>query len=184
MWFATHFVELARALSERSGVRCMHLSVDVRLVHPTTSTITNMTQMSDPQKMAMLYQLAPGTVEESGYGLALARVLPLPPTLLARAAVVAEELRRHESEKEQTSLAVLVQRRRRLILMMHEHLVQAQQSNMQGAALKTWLQDLQNEFVARMADLDEAVLRAHDSNANLGMSDTEAGGDITRDDQP
>lgn len=118
----------------------------------------------------MLYRLAPGTVEESGYGLALARVLPFPPSLLARAATVAEALDKNKLERKQTSAAVLTQRRRRLILTMHEHLVQAQQSNMQGATLKAWLQDLQREFVMRMTALEKEAARAGGSETDATSS--------------
>lgn len=144
VWFATHFVDLARILAERNGVISLHLAV----------------HMPDAMTMKMLYTVAPGAVKEEHYGLALAKVLPLPQEVLNHATHVAETLNDRMNKKRKTLVAILVQRRRKLVLGLKEHLVQAQSGNMQGDMLRDWLESLQRQFVEKMSALDEEMKQA------------------------
>lgn len=148
VWFATHFVDLAKILAERAGVVSLHLAVD----------------MPDATTMNMLYKIAAGAVEEEHYGLALAKVLPLPREVLEHAEHVAGVLQERVAKRKKTSLGVLVQRRRRLVLGLKEHLVQAQRSGMQGEGLRTWLRGLQRQFVERMMQLDREMVRVREGD--------------------
>ena len=56
-------------MSERAGFVNLHLAVD----------------MSEDNKMTMLYRIGEGFVKEEHYGLALARVVDLPPQILETA---------------------------------------------------------------------------------------------------
>ena len=116
--------------------------------------------------MAMLYKVASGVVKESHYGLALARVVSLPPGLLDRATYVAEKLERQVQQRKRTAITVIKERRRKLILNLKEHLVQAQNGIMEGEVLAAWLQELQKEFVNRMTAIDaEAAEAAQDGSS-------------------
>lgn len=142
VWFATHFKDLATIMHERAGVQNLHLAVE----------------MENEQSMTMLYKIAQGAVQESHYGLALARVVPLPPGLVDHAAAIAQKLERRMLRKKKTSEIVLKEKRRKLILNLREHLVQAHNGILEGEVLTAWLKELQKEFVNRMTALEaEAV---------------------------
>ncbi|KZM21121.1 ATP binding [Ascochyta rabiei] len=143
VWFATHFKDLATIMHERAGVLNLHLAVD----------------MEREQNMTMLYKISQGTVKETHYGLALARVVPLPPGVVDRAAVVAQKLERHMLRRKKTSEVVLKEKRRKLILNLKEHLVQAQTGVLEGEVLTAWLKELQREFVNRMTALEAEAAR-------------------------
>ncbi len=113
-----------------------------------------MLQMPDPSTMNMLYKIAAGAVQEEHYGLALARIVQLPPQVYEHATAVAQKLNRLVAKRRRTSAAVILQRRRRLILDLKEHLVQTRDGNMQDETLTAWLKELQREFVVRMSALD------------------------------
>ena len=138
VWFVTHFRDLAKILAERSGVVNIHLSVD----------------MSSADKMKMLYRVAAGAVQEEHYGLALAKVVDLPPDVLRVAEHVSQKLTSNIEKRKRTSKTIALARRRKLILSLREQLVQAHEGNMNGKVLATWLQKLQDEFVNRMASID------------------------------
>ncbi|KAF2499524.1 hypothetical protein BU16DRAFT_274531 [Lophium mytilinum] len=144
VWFATHFRDLATIMAERNGVISLHLAVE----------------MTENDAMTMLYKIAEGSVHESHYGLALARVVPLPPGVLKHAEVVARKLESNILRRKKTSAAVIRERRRKLILNLKEHLVQAQNGTMQGDVLAAWLKELQREFVIRMTAIDEQAAQA------------------------
>lgn len=149
VWFATHFKDLATIMHERAGVQNLHLAVD----------------MENEQSMTMLYKIAQGAVQESHYGLTLARVVPLPPGLVDHAAAVAQKLERHMLRKKKTSEIILKEKRRKLILNLKEHLVQAQNGILEGDVLTAWLKELQKEFVNRMTALeDEAASVSKDTD--------------------
>lgn len=141
VWFATHFKDLATIMHERAGVQNLHLAVE----------------MENEQSMTMLYKIAQGAVRESHYGLALARVVPLPPGLVDHAAVVAQKLERRMLRKKKTSEIVLKEKRRKLILNLKEHLVQAHNGILEGEVLTAWLKELQKEFINRMTALEAEV---------------------------
>ncbi|KAI9651966.1 MAG: MutS protein msh4 [Alyxoria varia] len=143
VWFVTHFTELAAIMAERNGVTNLHLAVD----SPNNTTMT------------MLYRVSPGPTSRELYGLTLARLVPLPPSVLSHAEIVAQKLQLKERGRGGLSAGdnstLLVQRRRKLILDLREHLIQAQKGRMEGELLKEWLTGLQREFVSRMSDLGE-----------------------------
>ncbi|KAG9991175.1 hypothetical protein KCU78_g19768, partial [Aureobasidium melanogenum] len=148
VWFATHFRDLAKILAERNGVVNKHLAVD----------------MSETDKMAMLYRLTDGVVSEQHYGLQLAKVMPLPPDVIEYATQVAEKLHAQVERRKKASKAVIVSRKRKLVLGLREELMHACSGAMEGPVLQSWLQELQREFEARMTaierEADEADLES------------------------
>lgn len=156
VWFATHFRELARIMAERNGVVNLHLAVQL-------SPASN--------KMTMLYKVQDGHMQEQHYGLALARVLPFPPTVLATAqrvsSTLSEAARRHAAGSKSLSIA----RKRKLVLQLREQLRHAYQGMIEGEALYTWLQRLQEEFTMKMAAIDAEV---NNSSADLGVDAEDA----------
>jgi DNA mismatch repair protein MSH4 len=113
----------------------------------------------------MLYRITPGAVQESHYGLTLARVVPLPPGVVDNAARIAEKLEAHMLKKKKTSETVLKEKRRKLILNLREHLVQAHTGVLEGEVLTAWLKELQKEFVNRMTALEaEASITGQESD--------------------
>lgn len=148
IWFATHFRDLAKVLSERNGVVNFHLAVD----------------MSEANQMKMLYKVASGTVQEEHYGLALAKVINLPPEVLQIAEKVSKKLTSNVEKRKKNSKTIALARRRKLILSLREQLMQAYEGNMNGKVLATWLQKLQDEFVNRMAAIDADAVSAMDES--------------------
>ena len=148
VWFATHFRDLAKILAERSGVVNLHLSVD----------------MSQVNQVKMLYKVASGAVQEEHYGLALAKVVDLPPDVLRVAEQVSKKLTSNMEKRKKSSKAIALARRRKLILSLREQLVLAYEGNMDGIVLATWLIKLQDEFVNRMAAIDAEAASAMDDS--------------------
>ncbi len=146
VWFATHFRDLANILAERNGVVNLHLAVD----------------MADANKMTMLYKISNGCVQEKHYGLALAKVVGLPPNVIRVAEEVSATLTKNIEKRKKNSKTIALARRRKLVLSLREQLVQAREGNMQGVVLGRWLKKLQDEFVIRMAAIDAEVAAAHD----------------------
>jgi len=144
VWFATHFRDLAKILAERNGVVNLHLSVE----------------MGEADKMTMLYKIASGAEEEENYGIALAKVMNLPPDVIGVAEEVSKKLNANLEKRKKTSRTILLARRRKLILTLREQLLQAREGNMQGKVLATWMKKLQDEFVIRMAALEAGVAAA------------------------
>ena len=146
VWFATHFRDLANILSERNGVANLHLAVD----------------MSEGDRMQMLYRIDEGTVQEEHYGLKLARVVPLPEGVVDHAEHVAHTLEQQTKQHQKNSPPIIQARRRRLLLNLKEHLIQAKNGKKEGAELMEWLKALQAEFVVQMTNLDEEAEKAED----------------------
>ncbi|KAL8743569.1 MAG: hypothetical protein Q9184_008096 [Pyrenodesmia sp. 2 TL-2023] len=142
VWFATHFRELAHVLSERNGVVNLHLAVDMS---------------ENRDRMTMLYQVRGGWVKETHYGIAMAKVAGLPAEVIEVAERVSATLAENTERKKQKSKSLALVKRRKLILGLREQLKQAQEGNMQGRVLGLWLKNLQDEFVRRMAALEEEV---------------------------
>ncbi|KAL8640677.1 MAG: hypothetical protein Q9226_008720, partial [Calogaya cf. arnoldii] len=153
VWFATHFRELAHILSERSGVVNLHLAVD-------------MSETND--KMTMLYRITNGWVQETHYGIAMAKIAGLPADVIQVAEEVSWTLARNTERQKKNSKTIALARRRKLILGLREQLKQAQDGNMQGRVLGMWLSKLQDEFVRRMAAIDEEVERLEDDEVQNG----------------
>ncbi len=156
VWFATHFRDLAKILAERSGVVNFHLSVD----------------LSGADKIKMLYKVASGAVQEEHYGIALAKVVNLPPDVLRVAEQVSKKLKSNMEKRKKNSKAIALARRRKLILSLREQLIQAHEGNMNGKVLATWLQKLQDEFVNRMAAIDADAASAMDESEQESESVT------------
>ncbi|KHJ32550.1 putative dna mismatch repair protein msh4 [Erysiphe necator] len=141
IWFATHFRELAQILSERPGVVNLHLAVG----------------MSNENTITMLYKIEEGCVKEWHYGLPLARVIGLPPLILDVAENVTMALDALAATAKKSSRSFAIVRRRKLLLGLKETLKQAEQGSMTGKALLSWLQKLQEEFVARMEGIQNNI---------------------------
>ncbi|KAI9739771.1 MAG: MutS protein msh4 [Cirrosporium novae-zelandiae] len=148
VWFATHFRDLARVLAERSGVVSLHLEVDLRL---------------EEKAMTMLYRVADGVVEETQYGLALAKVASLPENVVRTAATVSGKLNELIEKKKKGNRALAVARRRKLIFGLKEQLEQAREGKMEGAVLWNWIKRLQVEFATRLAAIEK------DADEDTGM---------------
>ncbi|KAG4031595.1 hypothetical protein MFRU_009g03560 [Monilinia fructicola] len=138
IWFATHFKELAQVMSGRPGVEVYHLSVD----------------MSDLNTMRMLYQIGQGCVKEQHYGLALARVVDLPPKILAVAEKVSESLIAQTAAKRMSSRASATNKRRKLLRGLKEHLEQLRDSPMDNQTLLEWVKRVRQEFINRMESIE------------------------------
>ncbi|KEY69270.1 hypothetical protein S7711_01721 [Stachybotrys chartarum IBT 7711] len=141
VWFATHFVELAKVLSDRPGVLNLHLAA-------TTST----TGEGIPH-ITMLYKATSGSIEDESYGINLARAMGLPPSFIAKAEEIANDLRVKRKAKQQSSVSRKLVSRRQLILNLYEALRQARDSGSEEA-LPGYLRRLQMEFIQHMEELD------------------------------
>lgn len=141
VWFVTHFRDLAKFLTERPGVVNLHLAVD----------------MTDADRMMMLFKVASGYVQEEHYGIALAKVVNLPPMVIEVAEQVSQTLRTNTEQNRRQSKPVVQARRKKLLLALREHLQNAKEGKMQGEVLRSWLKRLQEEFVERMYALDEEL---------------------------
>lgn len=165
VWFATHFRELAHILSERSGVVNYHLAVEMSAAK---------------DKMRMLYTVSNGCVQESGYGLAMAKVAGFPADVMEVAEEVSSTLARNTERQKRNSKTLALARRRKLILGLREQLKQGQEGNLQGRVLGMWLSKLQDEFVRRMAAIDEEVEGfADDEIRDVSEADRGEGGDVS-----
>lgn len=145
-------------MSERPGVVNLHLAVD----------------MSQENTMTMLYKIGEGYVKEQHYGLALARVVGLPPQVIEMAEKVSKALEAQRAAKKQSSKAFALARRRKLVLGLKETLMQAENGPMEGKVLLSWLRRLQEEFVRRMEQINNDVEEMTDEEDQV--SATEQGG--------
>lgn len=144
VWFATHFRDLATILAERNGVVNLHLAVE----------------MGEADKMTMLYKISSGCVQEEHYGIALAKVVGLPPQIIEIAEEVSNKIKAKIENRKKGSRTIALARRRKLVLSLREQLVQARDGNMQGKVLGSWMKKLQDEFVTRMAAIDAEATAA------------------------
>lgn len=158
VWFATHFRDLARIMSERSGV--VNLSLAVKLSYESS-------------KMTMLYKVQEGHVQEKFYGLALAKVLPFPPQVLELAQTVSTHLGKLAEDRAVSSKALGTSRKRNLILQLREQLLQAHNGNINGQELQQWLKRLQDDFAMRMAALEAGDDISPVENGVLGGKESE-----------
>ncbi|BCR84481.1 MutS family protein MSH4 [Aspergillus chevalieri] len=142
VWFVTHFRDLAVVMAERSGVVNLHLAAEIS---------------SDASKMTMLYKIAEGPVTNQFYGLTLAKLVDLPPDVLDVAQDVSEKLHEIAARRHGNSGAVTIARKRNLILSLREQLYQARNGALEGEALRKWLKKLQDDFLLRMASIDDEL---------------------------
>lgn len=141
VWFATHFIELAKALEHRPGVLNLHLSAE------------NSTNTDGLPHINMLYKVTSGTVdEEAHYGINLARAIGLPREFCDKAEEVANDLRKRREEKRQNSESRRMMARRALILDLHSQLKLAYKSGSEEA-LPAYLGKLQKQFIMEMEKL-------------------------------
>ncbi|MCJ1383895.1 MutS protein msh4 [Xylographa soralifera] len=152
VWFVTHFRDLARFLAERPGVVNLHLAVD----------------MANADRMLMLYKVASGYVQEEHYGIALAKVVDLPPRVIEVAEEVSRALKASSERKKKHCKSIVQARRDKLLLGLREQLRQAKEGNMQGEVLRSWLKKLQDEFVRRMSALDDELQQIGDDEDGQG----------------
>lgn len=166
VWFVTHFRDLAKILAERNGVVNLHLAVDI----------------SNADSMTMLYKISNGVVTDEHYGIALAKVVGLPPGIIKIAEEVSNTLTQNMEKRKKSSKAIALARRRRLILNLREQLVQANEGNMQGHVLASWLKKLQDEFVKRMSAID-AEAEAPSDEESEGIEATDGNTTVMQDHQ-
>jgi DNA mismatch repair protein MSH4 len=143
-------------MSERPGIVNLHLAVDMR----------------EDNTMAMLYRIGEGFVKEEHYGLALAKVVDLPPQILEVAEKVSNALDAQAAAKKKSSKAFALARRRKLVLGLMETLKQAESGPMEGKVLLSWLRRLQDEFVRRMDQIENDV---ESSDSEEGPDEEEEG---------
>ena len=128
----------------------------------------------------MLYKIEAGTVNETHYGLALARILPFPDGLLERAEFVAHKLERNAQRRKKISPTIIKERRRKLVLSLKEHLVQAHNGVMDGEVLTNWLAELRKEFIKRMSAIDDEIAQAEREVSDQDM-ELDDGNEATED---
>ncbi|KAJ4646277.1 MutS protein msh4 [Exophiala dermatitidis] len=163
VWFVTHFRDLPRILAERAGVVNLHLAVDIN---------------ADASKLKMRYQVAQGYEEERFYGLALARVLDLPVSVVDTATRVSHALHERNEARKRSCRALVSARRSKLLLNLREQLSQAREScrsaGSDPAQLRAWLARLQVDFSVRMRALEaEAEGETSDTDSHNHVSGTE-----------
>lgn len=156
VWFVTHFHDLAMIMAERSGVVNLHLSAEIS---------------ADTSKMTMLYKVAEGPVTNKFYGLALAKLVDLPPSVLEVAHYVSGRLNQIAQRRHSKTKALILARKRNLILSLREQLLQARNGTMDGEPLRKWLKKLQDEFALRMAGIDEDLTVFDESEESQAQSE-------------
>lgn len=86
-------------------------------------------------------------------GLALAKLVDLPQDIVNRAAVVSEALAKNIKDRKTKSKGYAVSRRRKLVLALRETLNQAHEGKMDHNTLRSFITQLQDEFVIHMDNL-------------------------------
>jgi DNA mismatch repair protein MSH4 len=175
VWFTTHFRDLAKILAERAGVVNLHLAVDIsRNSHaPNNNHNVDDDQQHAPDTITMKYSISQGAAQTQHYGLALAKLVPLPPAVLETAETVAHRLKEIAARQKSTSSAVILAKRRKLLLSLKEHLEQASNGALEGEVLREWLKELQGEFVRKMEALNQAASEAVASESAVGEGSEE-----------
>ena len=158
VWFVTHFRDLARFLAERPGVVNLHLSVEL-----------------EHDRMMMLYKIEGGYVQEEHYGIALAKVIDLPPQVIQVAENVSRTLRANDNRQRKTSVILIQARKKKLVLGLKEQLMQAKEGNMQGEVLRRWLKKLQDEFVRRLGALEDELGEREENDSVSATGDDTVG---------
>ncbi|KAF9765341.1 hypothetical protein IL306_002429 [Fusarium sp. DS 682] len=142
VWFATHFIDLTKVLTDHPGVLNLHLAA-------TTST----TEDGLPH-ITMLYKAtSDATRGEEHYGINLARAIGLPQSFIDKAEEVAKDIKRRRETSKRSSESTRLITRRKMILNLQDSLRQAKDSASEES-LPGYLQRLQEQFVARMEEVD------------------------------
>ncbi|KAF7114508.1 hypothetical protein CNMCM5793_008812 [Aspergillus hiratsukae] len=152
VWFVTHFRDLALILAGRSGVVSLHLAAEIS---------------PDISRMVMLYKIAEGPDTTQFYGLAIAKLVDLPPGVLESAQAVSEKLNEIAQRRHSRSKALVLSRKRNLLLSLREQLLQARNGTLEGNALREWLKKLQDNFVLRMAAIEEETAEMSDDEVDV-----------------
>ncbi|PTB66869.1 DNA mismatch repair protein [Trichoderma citrinoviride] len=143
IWFATHFVELARILADCPGVLNLHLASN-----------TSVGEGGIPQ-LTMLYNATAGIVDdEHHYGIALARAIGMPDSFIKCAEYVSNDLRKRRESSRQSSEYYKEMQRNKLVQNLHEALEEAKKSS-NKEALPGYLKRLEDEFILRLKEIDE-----------------------------
>ncbi|WXC65904.1 hypothetical protein SNK03_011683 [Fusarium graminearum] len=142
VWFATHFIDLTKVLADRPGVLNLYLAA------------TSSTTAEGIPHITMLYKATSGAIRgEEHYGINLARAIGLPQTFIDKAEGVVEDLRKKREASKRSSESSRLVARRKLILNLQDALRQAKDLGSEEA-LSGYLTRLQEEFVARMEEVD------------------------------
>lgn len=115
----------------------------------------------------MTYKVESGKVDEIPYGILLAKAMNFPERFLDVAEQVSRSIREDRLKKQQTSEARRLISERKLVLNLHEQLKQARNSQMDDAALASYLKRLQVEFVERFEALRVAGSPDEDSDEEI-----------------
>ena len=137
----------AKVLTGRPGVLNLHMK--------TETTDSRASVQGDVPTLTMLYKIASGAVRETNYGIEFARTIGFPSTFLDTAERAAAKLREDAAAKKRDTASRRLTARRKLVLCLYETLVQAEQSDMDDAALARFLRRLQADFIARMEALED-----------------------------
>ncbi|KAI0540020.1 DNA mismatch repair protein Msh4 [Xylaria digitata] len=138
VWFATHFQELTKILGSRPGVLNLHLETDVS------------NSPEDRARMTMLYRVKSGPVQEKNYGINLARAMGFPENFIQIAQDVSQTLSGTIERQKDSSKSRQLARQRKSILNLTSMLKQLMESEMDDAAMGSYLRHLQDEFVLQM----------------------------------
>lgn len=143
IWFATHFIEMARALADRPGVLNLHLASN-----------TSIDEGGMP-RLNMLYKATAGTVDdEHHYGIVLARAMGMPNSFIEVAENVANDLRSRRESDRQNSESHKEIHRQKLMLNLYEALKQAARSS-NPEALLGYLRRLREDYLERLQEIEE-----------------------------
>lgn len=152
VWFVTHFRDLALIMAERSGVVSLHLAAEIS---------------PDASQMLMLYKIAEGPDTNQFYGLAVAKLVDLPSSVLETAQRVSESLNELTKRRHSKSRAQMLSRKRNLMLSLREQLLHARNGALEGEELRNWLKRLQDTFALRMASIEEQTAAVADGEVQI-----------------
>ena len=148
---------MARFLAERPGVVNLHLAV----------------QIEDRARMKMLYRIAQGPVKEANYGITLAKVIEIPPAVIARAEEVSNSIRRNRENRVSNQGSLIQARKRKVLMGLEEHLVQVKEGSLRGGKLRVYLKGLQDKLVRRFSELEGEEIGTHiDTTTTMTTSST------------
>lgn len=158
IWFVTHFNELGKCTHPLwSTIHCLMSIAQIMQHRPGVVNQHLAVDTSEENTMSMMYKVQASYVKEAHYGLALARVVDLPPQVLKVAERVTKTLDAQVEAKRKSSKSVAIAKRRKLVMSLKETLHQAAASPMEPSVLLSWLKKLQEEFIRRMDAIDNDV---------------------------
>lgn len=168
VFFATHFIELARGFAHNIGVVNRHLQAETQ-------------NSADACVMKMLYRVADGAETETSYGIALAKTLGFPAPFIARAEKVAAELRANAQANKNDREQIQEAKRRKLVANLARQLQLAQQSQAEDEELWQYLKQIHDDFWAAMLSSTENadgrsgeekdLVISRENSADVGQND-------------